>query len=117
MENLDDVDGMQGMESEEEEDVVEVEEPSSTDAPGQDGDDLQAADVPQAQSICNRLKWFFIRQTFKVMVEMFFPVNISMLQVFIQSVKALMIVAIVVLCYEAFMQVGWSFTWIEMSMN
>ena len=40
-----------------------------------------------------------------------------MLQVFIQSVKALMIVAIVVLCYEAFMQVGWSFTWIEMSMN
>ena len=67
MENLDDVDGMQGMESEEEEDVVEVEEPSSTDAPGQDGDDLQAADVPQPQSICNRLKWFFIRQTFKVM--------------------------------------------------
>ena len=76
MENLDDVDGMQGMESEEEEDVVEVEEPSSTDAPGQDGDDLQAADVPQAQSICNRLKWFFIRQTFKVMVEILFLVNI-----------------------------------------
>ena len=76
MENLDDVDGMQGMESEEEEDVVEVEEPSSTDAPGQDGDDLQAADVPQPQSICNRLKWFFIRQTFKVMVEILFLVNI-----------------------------------------
>ena len=40
-----------------------------------------------------------------------------MLQVFIQSVKALMIVAIVVLCYEALMQVGLSFTWIEMNMN
>jgi len=68
------------------EDIVEVEEePSSTVLP-QDQDDLQAA---QVQSICNKLKWFLIRKTFKVVLE---------------SLKALMIVSIAVVCFEAFMQ-------------
>jgi len=69
------------------EDIVEVveEEPSSSAAP-QDEDELQAV---AAQSICNKLKWFFIRKTFKV---------------FFQCVKALMVVSIAVICYEAFVQ-------------
>ena len=51
------------------EDIVEVveEEPSSTAAP-QNEDELQAV---AAQSICNKLKWFFIRKTFKVCWMMF----------------------------------------------
>merc|ERR1712181_177157 len=72
------------------EDIVEVveEEPSSTDAPPvQDEDDLPAVAVPQ--SMCNKLKWFFIRNTFKV---------------FFQCVKVLMAVSIAVICFEAFMQ-------------
>merc|ERR1719209_2215020 len=70
------------------EDIVEVveEEPSSTEAPPQDEDELQAVTAP---SICNKLKWFFIRKTFKV---------------FFQCVKALMVVSIAVICYEAFVQ-------------
>jgi len=69
------------------EDVVEVveEEPSSTAAP-QYEDELQAV---AAQSICNKLKWFVIRKTFKV---------------FFRCVKALIAVSIAVICYEAFMQ-------------
>merc|ERR1719339_587440 len=69
------------------EDIVEVveEEPSSTAAP-QDEDDLPAV---AAQSICNKLKWFVIRKTFKV---------------FFQCVKVLMGISIAVICYEAFMQ-------------
>merc|ERR1719180_508549 len=67
--------------------VVEEEEPSSTDVPpAQDEDDLPAV---AAQSVCNKLKWFFIRNTFKV---------------FFQCVKVLMVVAIAVICFEAFMQ-------------
>jgi len=68
------------------EDIVEVveEEPSSSAAP-QD-DELVAV---AAQSICNKLKWFFIRKAFKV---------------FFQCVKALMVVSIAVICYEAFVQ-------------
>ena len=50
------------MESEGEE-IVEVEEEPSSAAPPQDEDDLQAV---EAQSIFNKLKWFFIRKTFKV---------------------------------------------------
>merc|ERR1719370_930580 len=68
------------------EDIVEVvEEPSSTAAP-QDEDELHAV---AAQSICNKLKWFVIRKTFKV---------------FFQCVKVLMGISIAVICYEAFMQ-------------
>jgi len=68
--------------------VVEEAEPSSTDAPPvQDEDDLPAVAVPQ--SMCNKLKWFFIRNTFKV---------------FFQCVKVLMAVSIAVICFEAFMQ-------------
>jgi len=69
------------------EDIVEVveEEPSSTAAP-QDEDDLPAV---AAQSICNKLKWFFIRKTFKV---------------FFQCVKVVLVIVIAVICYEAFMQ-------------
>jgi len=69
------------------EDIVEVveEEPSSTAAP-QDEDDLPAV---AAQSICNKLKWFFIRKTFKV---------------FFQCVKVVLVTVIAVICYEAFMQ-------------
>jgi len=65
------------------EDIVEVveEEPSSTEAPAPE-DDLSAV---AAQSICNKLKWFFIRNTFK-------------------CVKVLMVVSIAVICFEAFMQ-------------
>jgi len=78
----------QAMEDESEvEDIVEVEEPSST-APPQDEDDLQAQGAP-AQSICNKLKWFFIRKTLKV---------------FFQCFKALVVVSIAVICFEAFMQ-------------
>jgi len=68
------------------EDIVEVveEEPSSSAAP-QD-DELVAV---AAQSICNKLKWFFIRKAFKV---------------FFQCVKVLMVVSIAVICYEAIMQ-------------
>ena len=50
------------------ENIVEVEEPSST-APPQDEGDLQAV---EAQSIFNKLKWFFIRKTFKVNWMMLF---------------------------------------------
>jgi len=67
------------------EDIVEVQEINSA-APPQDGADLPAV---SDQSMCNKLKWFFIRKTFKV---------------FIQCVKALMVVSIAVICYEAFMQ-------------
>jgi len=69
------------------EDIVEVveEEPSSTAAP-QNEDELQAV---AAQSICNKLKWFFIRKTFKV---------------FFQCVKVVLVIVIAVICYEAFMQ-------------
>jgi len=67
------------------EDIVEVEEPSST-APPQDEDDLQAV---EAQPTFNKLKWFFICKTFKVIFE---------------SLKALMVVSIAVICFEAFMQ-------------
>merc|ERR1719234_326439 len=67
--------------------VVEEEEPSSTEVPlAQDEDDLPAV---AAQSICNKLKWFLIRNTFKV---------------FFQCVKVLMVVSIAVICFEAFMQ-------------
>merc|ERR1719234_229415 len=68
--------------------VVEEQEPSSTEAQPQvqDDDDLPAVAV---QSICNKLKWFFIRNTFKV---------------FFQCVKVLMVVSIAVICFEAFMQ-------------
>merc|ERR1719180_157450 len=57
--------------------VVEEEEPSSTEMPPQvqDEDDMPAV---AAQSICNKLKWFFIRNTFKV---------------FFQCVKVLMVVS------------------------
>jgi len=70
------------------EDIVEVveEEPSSTEAPPQDEDELQAV---AAQSICNKLKWFFIRKTFKV---------------FFQCVKVVLVVVIAVIGFEAFMQ-------------
>merc|ERR1712192_124788 len=70
------------------EDIVEVveEEPSSTEAPPPQDDDLPAV---AGQSICNKLKWFFIRKTFKV---------------FFQCVKVLMVVSIAVICFEAFMQ-------------
>merc|ERR1711970_645805 len=49
------------------EDIVEVveEEPSSSAAP-QDEEELQAV---AAQSICNKLKWFFVRKTFKVFFQ------------------------------------------------
>jgi len=69
------------------EDIVEVveEEPSSTEASPQD-DELQAV---AAQSICNKLKWFVIRKTFKV---------------FFQCVKVLLVVVIAVIGFEAFMQ-------------
>jgi len=63
------------------ENIVEVEE-----EPPQDEDDLQAV---EAQSIFNKLKWFFICKTFKVIFE---------------SLKALMVVSIAVICFEAFMQ-------------
>jgi len=68
------------------EDIVEVveEEPSSTVLP-QD-EDLQPV---QVQSICNKLKWFLIRKTFKV---------------FFESLKVLMVVFIAVICFEAFVQ-------------
>jgi len=67
--------------------VVEEEEPSSTEAPApQDEDDLPAV---AAQSVCNKLKWFFIHKTFKV---------------FFQCVKVVMVVSIAVICFEAFMQ-------------
>jgi len=67
--------------------VVEEEEPRSTEGPPvQNEDDLPAA---AAQSICNKLKWFFIRNTFKV---------------FFQCIKVLMVVSIAVICFEAFMQ-------------
>jgi len=70
------------------EDIVEVvKEEANSAAPPQDEADLQA--VAGDQSMCNKLKWFFIRKTFKV---------------FIQSVKALLVVSIAVLCFEAFMQ-------------
>jgi len=68
------------------EDTVEVEEPSST-APPQDENDLQAQGGQQ--SMCNKLKWFFIRKTLKV---------------FFQCFKALVVVSIAVICFEAFMQ-------------
>jgi len=69
------------------EDIVEVveEEPSSTEGLPQD-DELQAV---AAQSICNKLKWFVIRKTFKV---------------FFQCVKVLLVVVIAVIGFEAFMQ-------------
>jgi len=67
------------------EEIVEVEELNSP-APPQDEDDLQAVGD---QSMCNKLKWFFIRKTLKV---------------FIQCVKALIVVSIAVICFEAFMQ-------------
>jgi len=73
------------MESEGEE-IVEVEGEPSSAAPPQDEDDLQAV---EAQSIFNKLKWFFICKTFKVIFE---------------SLKALMVVSIAVICFEAFMQ-------------
>ena len=44
------------------EDIVEVQEVNSA-APPQDGADLPAVGD---QSMCNKLKWFFIRKTFKV---------------------------------------------------
>jgi len=68
--------------------VVEEEEPSSTEAAPQvqGEDDLPAV---AAQSIGNKLKWFFIRNTFKV---------------FFQCVKVLMVVSIAVICFEAFVQ-------------
>jgi len=68
------------------ENIVEVEDESSSTAPPQDEDNLQALG---AQSICNKLKWFFIRKTLKV---------------FIQFVKALVVVSIAIICFEAFMQ-------------
>merc|ERR1719341_2520092 len=81
----------QAMEDESEvEDIVEVEEPSST-APPQD-DYLQAQG---GQSMCNKLKWFFIRKTLKVFFHCF---------------KALVVVSIAVICFEAFMQ-GSEATW------
>jgi len=68
------------------EDIVEVvEEPSSTEAPPQD-EELQAV---AAQSICNKLKWFFIRKTFKV---------------FFQCVKVVLVVVIAVIGFESIMQ-------------
>merc|ERR1719341_2042568 len=66
------------------EDIVEVEESSST-TPPQVEDDLQAQG---GQSMCNKLKWFFIRKT----------------------LKALVVVSIAVICFEAFMQ-GSEATW------
>jgi len=70
------------------EDIVEVvKEEANSAAPPQDEADLQA--VAGDQSMCNKLKWFFIRKTFKV---------------FIQCVKALLVVSVAVLCFEAFMQ-------------
>jgi len=83
MESLDEE--LEEMESEVE-DIVEVveEQPSSTMLP-QD-EDLQAV---QVQSICNKLKWFLIRKTFKV---------------FFESLKVLMVVSIAVICFEAFVQ-------------
>merc|ERR1719244_1061817 len=45
--------------------------------------------VPGAQSICNKLKWFFICKTFKVLI---------------QCAKMLMVVSIAIICYEALMQ-------------
>merc|ERR1719432_18624 len=47
------------------EDIVEVEE-SGAAVPPQDEGDVQ---VPGAQSICNKLKWFFISKTFKVLIQ------------------------------------------------
>jgi len=67
------------------EDIIEVEESTSA-APPQVEDDLQAVD---AQSMCNKLKWFFIRKTFKA---------------FVHCSKALIVVSIAVICFEAFMQ-------------
>jgi len=66
------------------EDIVEVEETSSAVPP--QVDNLQAIG---AQSIYNRLKWFLIRQTFKVIIN---------------CIKVLVVVSIAVICYEAFMQ-------------
>ena len=104
----------QAMEDESEvEDIVEVEEPSST-APPQDEDDLQAQGAP-AQSICNKLKWFFIRKTLKVgqdfecacscLMFAMKPISPQDFQVFFQCFKALVVVSIAVICFEAFMQV------------
>jgi len=67
------------------EDIVEVEE-SGAAVPPQDEGDVQ---VPGAQSICNKLKWFFICKTFKVLI---------------QCAKMLMVVSIAIICYEALMQ-------------
>ena len=50
------------------EDIVAVEETGSM-APPRDEDDLQAI---EAQSTFNKLKWFFIRKTFKVSWMMLF---------------------------------------------
>merc|ERR1719342_617086 len=76
---------MEEMESEVE-DIIKVEEESSSTAPPQDEDDLQAVEV---QSICNKLKWFFIRKSFKVLFESF---------------KGLIVVTIAIVCFEAFVQ-------------
>jgi len=67
------------------EDIVEVAESSSA-APPQVEEDLQAVG---SQSVCNKLKWFLIRKTFKVLIL---------------CTKALVVVSISALCFEAFMQ-------------
>jgi len=68
------------------EDVVEVEKEPSSVAPPQDEDNVLTVGD---QSIWNKLKWFFIRKTFKV---------------FILCVKTLMVVSIAVICFEAVTQ-------------
>jgi len=67
------------------EDIVEVAESSSAALP-QVEEDLQAVGP---QSVCNKLKWFLIRKTFKVLIL---------------CTKALVVVSISALCFEAFMQ-------------
>jgi len=76
---------MEEMESEVE-DIIEVEEESSSTVLPQDEDNLQAVEV---QSICNKLKWFLIRKSFKVLFESF---------------KGLIVVTIAIICFEAFVQ-------------
>ena len=93
------------------EDIVEVEESSST-TPPQVVDDLQAQG---GQSMCNKLKWFFIRKTLKVWQDfecVYYCLTFAMkprlpqdVQVFFLCFKALVVVSIAVVCFEAFMQV------------
>merc|ERR1712228_672023 len=85
--------GSMGSMSEETEEQVQPEEDDLVQDPGHgplSGDGDSTPQVTRDQpTIANKMKWFFLRQAFKVTIK---------------TAKVIVIVALVVLCYEAVMQ-------------